>query len=239
MNIEDLSKTQLLLLTILVNFVTSIATGVLTVSLLDQAPPTVIQTVNRIVDHTIETVTTEVPVIGNAPAPVPSSEELLTAAIAEDAARSVKIFRAGVADPIALGIFLPSTRAVVTYGSNFPGTVSIVFADGTSMEAHEAGMDGELRRYTFDAGVALPQAPNTRLIPLAELKQGQTVIAIGEDGTAITGIIARTDELLHTDLPPLSQGAAAVNLSGDVIGISVGDGRFIPADRISTLSVQP
>ena len=34
MNIEELSKSQLILLTILVNFVTSVATGILTVSLL-------------------------------------------------------------------------------------------------------------------------------------------------------------------------------------------------------------
>ena len=33
MNIEELSKSQLILLTILVNFVTSVATGILTVSL--------------------------------------------------------------------------------------------------------------------------------------------------------------------------------------------------------------
>jgi hypothetical protein len=58
MNIDDLSKSQLLLLTLLVNFVMSIATGIVTVSLLDQAPQTVTQTVNRIIEHTVETVTT-------------------------------------------------------------------------------------------------------------------------------------------------------------------------------------
>jgi len=39
MDFEGLSKSQLILLTILVNFVTSVATGILTVSLLDYAPP--------------------------------------------------------------------------------------------------------------------------------------------------------------------------------------------------------
>jgi hypothetical protein len=45
MDIEELSKSQLLLLTVMVNFVVSIATAVLTVSMVDNAPLTVTQTV--------------------------------------------------------------------------------------------------------------------------------------------------------------------------------------------------
>jgi hypothetical protein len=234
MNIEDLTKTQFLLLTILVNFVTSIATGVLTVSLLDQAPPTVIQTVNRIVDHTIETVTTEVPVIRNVPAQSPSTEELLTSAIAKESARHVRIFRAGADVPSGFGVYVPGSRAVLTSGS-FPGTVRAEFANGTSFEMEEVSTEGAARQYGFAADATLPSAPSGRLIPAAELKPGQTVIALTAEGNAVTGIISRVADVIYTDLPGIPQGSAAVNISGDIIGISLGDGRFIPGNALSAL----
>lgn len=54
---EDLNKNQIVLLTLLVSFVTSIATGIMTVSLLQEAPIEVTRNINRIVEKTIETVT--------------------------------------------------------------------------------------------------------------------------------------------------------------------------------------
>lgn len=53
---EDLSKTQIVLLCLLVSFVTSIGTGVITSSLLQEAPQTVTQTINRVVERTVETI---------------------------------------------------------------------------------------------------------------------------------------------------------------------------------------
>src|ERR1035437_463424 len=54
---ENLTKQQIILLTLLVSFVTSIATGIVTVALMNQAPVGVVQTINRVIEKTIQTVT--------------------------------------------------------------------------------------------------------------------------------------------------------------------------------------
>src|SRR3989344_7272925 len=101
MNIEELSKSQLILLTILVNFVTSVAPGILTVSLLDRAPAIVTQTVNRVVERTIETVAAAAPA-AIIQAPAPSNQDLVTAALGADASRMVAIYalETGTSTPI-------------------------------------------------------------------------------------------------------------------------------------------
>src|SRR3989338_7101259 len=53
---EDLNKNQIVLLVLLISFVTSIATGIMTTSLLQEAPLEVTRNINRIVEKTIETV---------------------------------------------------------------------------------------------------------------------------------------------------------------------------------------
>lgn len=67
MDIEKLNKQQIILVTLLVSFVTSIATGIVTVALMDQAPPGVTQTINRVVERTVERVVTP-PTTGNSAA---------------------------------------------------------------------------------------------------------------------------------------------------------------------------
>lgn len=54
MDIKELNKAQLILLAILLSFVTSIATGITTVTLMERAPQSVTVPINRIVQKTVE-----------------------------------------------------------------------------------------------------------------------------------------------------------------------------------------
>ena len=59
MDIEKLSKAQLVMLALLVSFMTSMSTGIVTVALMQQAPPSITQSVSKVVERTIATDTDE------------------------------------------------------------------------------------------------------------------------------------------------------------------------------------
>ncbi len=51
---KDLNKSQLILLALLISFVTSIATGIAAVTLMQQAPASITTPINRIITQTVE-----------------------------------------------------------------------------------------------------------------------------------------------------------------------------------------
>jgi hypothetical protein len=241
MNIEELSKSQLILLTILVNFVTSVATGILTVSLLDHSPAVVTQTINRVVERTIETVAQAAPA-AIIQAPAPSNQELVTAAIGADATRTVAIYDAktGTSTPaIAIGTFIAKARTVATAAQDtLPKEALIEFPGGLYIDASLAREDEIIAVYGFADSAALPKISTPALIAAKELKLGQTVLALSADGSAATGIVARVDEKnIYTTLPDIGIGSAAVDLSGNLIGLGAGTkpGLLVSADKITTL----
>jgi len=244
MNIEELSKSQLILLTILVNFVTSIATGILTVSLLDNSPAVVTQTVNRVVERTIETVVAAAPtaILPKAPAPAPSNQDLVTAAIGAAAVRAVAIYGAetGTSTPaVGIGTYLSKTRVVATAAKeSLPNKVIIEFTNGSYVVASlvHAGMGVTIYGFADDA--VLPKLVSPVLLATGDLKLGQTALALGSDGSAATGIVSRVSgKGVHTTLPDIGTGSAAVDLAGNLIGLADGakQGSLISADVITAL----
>ncbi len=243
MNIEELSKSQLILLMLLINFVTSVATGILTVSLLDQASPVVTQTINRVVDHTIERVVEAAPII----APAPSNQDLVTGAIAANAARAVGVYRlsSGTSTPaLGIGTYLPEARAIVTATvEGLPKEALVEFANGASVPASLAHEGNGLTVYGFSDTATLPKIASPTLVAAKNLKLGQTVLAITIDGSAATGIVSRVDGTgVRTTLPDIGAGSAVVDLSGHLVGIAGAGalpGALLSADVITALLTPP
>lgn len=241
MDIEELSKSQLILLTILVNFVTSVATGILTVSLLDHAPAFVTQTVNHVVERTIETVAAAAPA-AIIQAPAPSNQDLVTAAIGASAMRAVALYDAltGTSTPaVGIGTYLPKTRAVATAAlDSLPKEVLVEFTNGSYIPASLAHEGKGIAIYGFADSATLPKMTAPVLVAASDLKLGETVLALGADGSASTGIVARVSSKgIQTTLPNIGIGTAAVDLSGNLVGVSGSDtpGLLISADKITAL----
>lgn len=139
MDIEKLSKSQIVLLTLMVSFVTSIATGIVTVSLMDQAPPSIAQTVNRVVERTVERV---VPSGQSASAAVTTEKtvvvkesDLIVKAVEAAVPSVVRLFTtskdAGGKDTevfLGLGVVVSKDGTVVTDVAVLPASGSVVIA---------------------------------------------------------------------------------------------------------------
>ncbi len=245
MNIEELTKSQLLLLTLLVTFVTSIATGILTVSMLDQAPPVVTRTINRVIERTVKTVAPALPatVIKTiTQTPAPSNEDLVTSALSSQDSRTVLIYKenASTSTPaLAVGTYIPASRTVVTIaGKKLPRKATVEFPDGSVFNAFLAHTINGLARYDFSRNTVLPKVNNPKLIAEKSLRLGETVLAIRGDGSATTGIVSQvSSDGVRTTLPIVGAGVGAVDLSGNLIGIATGDSRglFVGTGAIEAL----
>lgn len=248
---EGLTKQQLILLALLVSFVTSLATGIVTVSLVNQAPPALTQTINRVVEKTIERVVTE-PARQSAAVVtretiVVKADDLVIAAIEKNAKTVVRIKEVtGVGGERTeafggLGLILSKEGLIaadikIAYrqddvlGNSISESYLGVFSDGTALPLDIAFADKDSGLLFFKP-LATSSAPLTFAQPTfgtAALKLGQTVVAIGGalTNTVSTGIIANigAQSVVRTDIrsDDVVSGSIFFNLSGEVIGINAG-----------------
>ena len=118
MDIENLTKHQIVLLTLLVSFMTSIATGIVTVALMSQAPPVVSRTINQIVEHTIQTVASSTQgdrtVIQTQKTVVVKDDDLIAQSVAALQKSIVRITVHGGDDLLARGVIVDARGTVLT-----------------------------------------------------------------------------------------------------------------------------
>jgi len=119
MDVKDLNKSQLILLAILLSFVTSIATGITTVTLMQQAPASFTVPVTRIVRETVEKI---VPAEGTKTQALSAEEKKLLADLKAIKPLTVTLFlkglpaESGVATEdkvLGTGLFLGDNKVVI------------------------------------------------------------------------------------------------------------------------------
>ncbi len=208
---EHLTKQQLVLIGILISFVTSIATGIVTISLSDQAPRGITQTINNVVERTIERVVTEPS--QNSASPVSTKETIIVKdtdrvpeAIENARKYIVKVYGvAGISIPgeiVSLGVMVSKSGLIATDASIFDvirASYFVELPDGKRLDATPvtgiAGRTGFLQISTKDmiAPASLGDSDKLRL--------GQTVVTLagGADTVVAEGIITR---FVNTETPP-------------------------------------
>ncbi|OGG44635.1 hypothetical protein A2841_00715 [Candidatus Kaiserbacteria bacterium RIFCSPHIGHO2_01_FULL_48_10] len=269
MDLEDLNKTQIILIVLLVSFVTSIATGIVTVSLLQRAPPAITQTVNRIVERTVETVvprdTGPTQITTKETTVVVKEDDLITDAIAASLTKTGRVFSGTATSTPIVGLAAQISATTLITDASIVGKEHLV-ALGDTM-----GIFTVSQRFP-EIGIAVLSEKSTttvlaapfRIADVSGMKLGQTVtalVSVASERVAIGAIAARyaftnvssgsadpiSVRALDTTIGAgLSPGAPLINIFGDLIGIettvaqvSPGVATFIAASDIAALLVAP
>ena len=227
MDVKELNKSQLIMLAILLSFITSIATGIVTVSLMQQMPVNVVAPINRIVQQTVEKIA---PNEGKNPAQtvVVKEEDLIVEAIAKNqsavfsitkeifddsgkvvevsAGRGFAISKDGIV--VADGISVPGKE--VYYVKNDSGKFKADFVSndkaGFSFLKIGAAVDGK-SKLNFSTPIAGD---------LSKMKAGQKIIVLGN---SINSFIFDGSKSLQISTNKNNAGGLVLDLDGNALGI--------------------
>jgi S1-C subfamily serine protease len=243
MEMKDLNKSQLILLALLISFVTSIATGISTVTLMQQAPSSITVPINRIVRQTIEKVVPgeiktsvqtvvikEEDLVVDAIAKNQSAIFSLTKEATDDAGKIVEI-SAGRGLAVASDGTLVADAALVPdkevyYAKNDSGKFKADFVStdkgGFSFLKIGASLD-EKNKLTF----TMPSFGD-----INKMKAGQKLLVLDQSFTSIIFDGSKEDIKIKVSNP--NSGSPVVNLDAEVVGIVLsGDTSFIPISLIT------
>ncbi len=256
---NDLNTQQVILLTLLVSFVVSIATGITTVSLLEQAPEGVTQTINRVVERTVETIVPvegEPKVVREVETVVVNQEDLTIDAVSKNSKSLVRI-KDDNSFYLGLGVIVDGNGTIIAdsgilangNGAKYKGVMS----DGTdlTLTVKETKSGVAIIKPIIESGEQITF--NSAIMGSSDnLQLGQSVISIGGKETNLVdiGIIStlyepssdeETQKYLGIDttikLSSIEQGSPLINLRGDLIGIKVGSlgtSRYLPINVVKS-----
>jgi hypothetical protein len=209
---DHLSKQQLVLLALLVSFMTSLATGIVTVSLMDQAPQGVTRTVSQVIEKTIQEAAPQDASVGTVTLNV---DDQLANAVAKVSSSVVKIEDTRSNAIVGLGLVVSQEGIIMvdksivsqSYGYSNPGysvsNYSAILSDGTVVSVSSLPISAALTQTNSDivflepsslvalssnsSAPASSQAVFTPITVASSFNLGQSVFSIAGTSTAILG----------------------------------------------------
>lgn len=229
MDIKDLNKPQLLLLAVLLSFITSIATGITTVTLMQQAPPSFTTPVNRVIQQTVEkiqqvegkTVTQTV---------VVKEEDLVVDAIAKNQSAVFTVTKngydsTGASAEVSAGRgFAVSTDGVIAVDASQIADQGTYFVKNSSgkfkaafISTNKAGFSflkiGDPVNSTDKASFTVPSAGD-----LSKMKIGQKIILFGG---GVSSSIYDGNNNPNLIVPKTDAGGLVLDLDGNALGMAI------------------
>ena len=235
MDIKDLNKSQLILLAVLLSFVTSIATGITTVTLMQQAPASFTAPINRVIQQTVEKIQqvegkTVVQTV------IVKEEDLVVDAIEKN----------------KTSVFALSREATNTEGVEVEVSVGRAFAvSSEGIVAADALLVPEKGRYYLknDSGkfradfmsvsptgfvllkIGAPLNDTDKPVfsvpafgDLNKMKVGQKVLILGANISSFIFEGLNTNNVMDLSVTPPNTGGLVLNLDGEALGIALSGG---------------
>ncbi len=250
MDVKELNKSQLILLAILISFITSIATGIVTVTLLQQAPDSIREPINRVVKQTIEKIvqiegkpTTQTVVI--------KEEDLVVDAIAKNESAIFTISK-DVLDESSLPVegdtttssktievsagrgFVISNEGIIVADASLVPDKGIYYVKNSSGKFKAEFVSTDKNGFSF-LKIGSPLDEKNKLaytLPafgdLSKMKAGQKILVIG---STISSFIFEGSKDLKINVTKSTAGGLVSDLDGNVLGISLN------SDTVSFVSI--
>ena len=226
---EGLSKQQLVLLAVLISFVTSLATGIVTVSLMDQAPSGVTRTITQVIQQTVASALPASGATSTAAVSIAVSDQVADATA--DVTPSIVGLRDGNGPVVGLGLIVSSAGAIMS-DKNIIANINnpeAVFSNGTAIPI-------VIARFQANGDIAflVPTKPLLKSVtPISfgpPVRLGASVWSLSGTSTYMLsqGIVTELDPIASSSLSiirtsiPISQalsGTPLFNATGEVIGI--------------------
>lgn len=262
MDIEELSKSQIVLLVLLISFVTSMATGIVTVSLMSQAPTSVAQTVNRVIEQTIREVAAPgqsqsvAAAVASTKTVVVKASDEISGAVKKSSPSVVRLYSGDGSTFLGIGVVIDGGGAMVTDLAAIGAAeqVSAQLSGGLSVQANVTTRDAGLGVAFLSVATSSLATSTPAFIPIgtsaATPVLGQMIVMLSGQSTpwvgsglisSLTPPTASAPALVKTDISGdnVLYGSPLIDTDGNLVGMSTQVSRavsgtaFVPISAIS------